>query len=129
MKNDSFKRTALRPNEENWHLFMFIYSPCLITAWKCLLVKVKVKAIMHFHDSFFICYLAAHNQPWDIRGGSLTQPMFITAVCLCKTQRSPGDSWNSWIPKPGQTPSEVWTGNLPIHSPHLDLLGHYPQNT
>ena len=25
---------------------------------------------MHFYDSFFICYLAAHNQPWDITEGA-----------------------------------------------------------
>ena len=34
----------------------FIYSPSLITAWKRLLVKAKLKAIMQYYENLVVCF-------------------------------------------------------------------------
>ena len=64
-------------------------------------------------QDFLNWYLAAPRSKLSrCRGSSLANPMLITAFYSCSNGRSPGASWRSWVPKPGQAPSAVEPGSL-----------------
>ena len=55
------------------------------------------------------------------RAASLA-PDVYHCIWLISTWKSPGALWQGWMPKPGQAPFGVWTGNL--SSSEYDALTH-----